>query len=66
MKDNTSIHQPTSIVNYALNKFCPMLIIAFLVFSSFGFKQWEPYAVTILSVFSQYFHYKVGYAVAIC
>ena len=56
----------TAIFNYCLNKFCPFLIIGFLVFSNFGFLTWEPYAITGLVVFIERFSFKVGYSVAFC
>jgi hypothetical protein len=54
------------VLNYSLNKFCPMVIIGVLVFLNFGFYTWEPYVIAGLLCFSQNFHYKVGYSVAIC
>ena len=44
----------------------PTIMIAFLVFYSIGFQSIEPYAVMVLLLFSQHFHYKSGYAVAYC
>tara|TARA_Y100000004_G_scaffold44914_1_gene49337 strand:+ start:2602 stop:2793 length:192 start_codon:yes stop_codon:yes gene_type:complete len=54
------------ILNFCLNKFCPTIIIATLVFLNFGFKAFEPYIIIGLLIFSQQFHYKSGYAVAYC
>jgi hypothetical protein len=56
----------TSVLNYTLNKFCPIAVVAFLVFINFGFYTWEPYVIMGLVYFAQTFHYKVGYSVAIC
>ena len=55
-----------SILNYSLNKFCPYIIIAFLLFFKMGFETFEPYIIIGLVFFIQNFSYKVGYAVAIC
>tara|TARA_A200000159_G_C7322137_1_gene339318 strand:- start:1533 stop:1787 length:255 start_codon:yes stop_codon:yes gene_type:complete len=55
-----------SLLNFTLNKFCPTAIIAFLVFFKMGFYAWEPYIVAFLVLFTQQFHYKIGYSVAIC
>jgi len=54
------------ILNFCLNKFCPTIIIATLVFLKFGFQTLEPYIIIGLLFFSQHFHYKSGYAVAYC
>lgn len=61
-----SINKLNSIINYTLNKFCPIAVVAFLLFSSLGFYTWQPYVVMALVYFAQTFHYKVGYSVAIC
>ena len=61
-----NINKMNSALNYSLNKFCPLIFAAFLTFFNFGFYTWEPYAIVALFVFSQNFHYKVGYSVAIC
>lgn len=55
-----------AIINYSLNKFCPFLIIGFLIFSNFGFATWEPYVILGLIYFVEKFSFKVGYSVAIC
>lgn len=54
-----------SVLNFTLNKFCPTAIIGFLVFFKMGFHVWEPYVVVFLVLFTQQFHYKIGYSVAI-
>ena len=66
MKENIEIHKTTSIINYTLNKFLPTALVALLLFSSLGFYKFEPYLILGLCIFSQNFHYKVGYSVAVC
>ena len=66
MKEDIEIHKATSIINYALNKFLPTIVVALLLFSSLGFYRFEPYFILGLCIFSQCFHYKVGYSVAVC
>lgn len=61
-----NINKFTSVLNFTLNKFCPIAIVSFLVFFKIGFETWEPYVIMFLFFFSQNFHYKVGYSVAIC
>ena len=58
--------QAQIIINYTLNKFCPFLIIGFLIFAKFGFVTWEPYAITGLLFFIDRFSFKTGYSVAYC
>lgn len=53
-------------LNYSANKFCPMLIVAFLLFYKIGFETWEPYAILGCMFFIDKFSYKVGYSVALC
>ena len=55
-----------AVINYCLNKFCPFLIIGFLVFSNFGLTTWEPYVIIGLMLFIERFSFKVGYSVAFC
>ena len=54
------------VINYSLNKFCPVFIIAFLLFLNFGFTDWEPYIIIGLVFFIERFNFKTGYAVAYC
>tara|TARA_B100002019_G_scaffold86192_1_gene74695 strand:- start:11243 stop:11458 length:216 start_codon:yes stop_codon:yes gene_type:complete len=61
-----NINKLNSAMNYTLNKFCPMILVGFLVFINFGFETWEPYVIVSLFLFAQRFHYNVGYSVAIC
>ena len=55
-----------AIINYSLNKFCPILIIGFIVFSQFGIGTWEPWMVMAMALFAERFNYNAGYAVAYC
>jgi hypothetical protein len=55
-----------AILDYSLNRFCPLIIIAFIVFSKFGIEAWEPWLVVGLVLFVERFHFKSGYAVAFC
>ena len=65
MKD-IQINTITCVLNYVLNKYCPILIIGILVFLNMGFKTWEPYIILLLVYFASSFSFKVGYSVAIC
>ena len=56
----------TATINHLLNSFCPPLIIGTLVFMRFGFSDWIPYAVSVLSIFMAKYNFKVGYAVGYC
>ena len=54
------------LVEYLSNKFCPYVIVAFLVFYKIGFNSWEPYAIMGLIYFIDRFSFKTGHAVATC
>jgi len=54
------------ILNYLLNKFCPYIIIGFLVFYQFGLERWEPYVIMAMSFVIDKISFKTGYAVAFC
>jgi len=49
-------------VNYALNKYMPPLVVAFISFYSLGFATWEPYFIVGFMLFSNNFNFKCGYA----
>ena len=55
-----------TILNYSLNKFCPWLIVGFLLFYNFGYMKMEPYIILGLMFFMERFNYKIGYSVAYC
>ena len=55
-----------SLVNYSLNKFLPLILIAVLSFLKMGFETFEPYVILGLVFFVERFSFKVGYAVAVC
>ena len=55
-----------AIINYCLNKFCPLITVAFLVFSKFELTMWEPYVIMGMVLFIERFSFKVGYSVAYC
>lgn len=49
-------------LNYALNKYMPILMVSFICFYSLGFNTWEPYSVIALVLFSNKFNFNCGYA----
>ena len=55
-----------AIFNYCLNKFCPLIVIAVLLFVGFEYTDWMPYAILGLILFVERFSYKVGYSVGFC
>jgi hypothetical protein len=54
------------VLNFALNKFLPFVLIACLGFYGMGFDRFEPYLIIALSLFVGDFNFKAGYAVAFC
>lgn len=55
-----------AIVNYCLNRFCPLILVTFLIFANFELTRWEPYVIMGLILFMDRFQYKVGYSVGYC
>jgi hypothetical protein len=60
------MNEKQAIINYSLNKFCPWIIVGFLLFGTLGFFRWEPYVIMGLIFFIDKFSHKVGYSVAYC
>lgn len=54
------------VLNFALNKFLPFIIIGFLCFYKMGPYTFEPYVIMGLVYFVSYFNFKAGYSVAYC
>ena len=54
------------VLNYALNKFAPFIIIGFLAFYKIGFNSFEPYVILFFSMFIAHFNWRAGYSVAYC
>lgn len=57
---------PQAIVNYTLNRFCPMIILGFIIFSNFALDNWHLYALVALMVFMDKYQFKIGYSVGFC
>jgi len=55
-----------AVIDYCLNRFCPPIIIAFLLWSNFEATDWAPYFIMGLVLFAERFHFNVGYSVAFC
>lgn len=54
------------VINFAANKFFPLIIIGFLSFYKMGFETFEPFVILGLTLFVAHFNFKTGYAVAFC
>ena len=54
------------VINFAMNKFCPFILIAFLMFYESSFSFWRACVCFCLTLFISHFHFKTGYAVAYC
>ena len=70
MKEHKEISESKSqfqqVADYCLCKFCPLLIIAFLLCTAFSFDDWRLYAIAASVLYIQHFNFKVGYSVGIC
>tara|TARA_Y100001934_G_C12108575_1_gene657396 strand:+ start:301 stop:570 length:270 start_codon:yes stop_codon:yes gene_type:complete len=49
-------------INYALNKYMPLLVVSFVAFYTLGYATWETYLIIGLMIFSNNFNFKCGYA----
>jgi len=56
----------TYFINYILNKFCPIIVVALLCFNALDFKSFEPYVILLMMLFSQKFHQEEGYSLRYC
>ena len=63
MTNDTSLMSPIwAFVNYALNRYMPILMVGLVCFYALGFETWEPYLIISLMMFSNSYHFKCGYA----
>lgn len=56
----------TYLLNYALNKFCPYIIIGFLLFYNSGLDIYRAAGIILACFFVDKFAFKTGYSVAYC
>lgn len=61
-EETTMMSMFWAFLNYALNKYMPLLIISFICFHSFGFETYEPYFVLGLVLFSNKYNFNCGFA----
>ena len=50
-------------VDYILNRFCPYIIISFLLFTKLEFTDFEPYVIIGLICYLDKFSFNVGHSV---
>jgi hypothetical protein len=60
------MNNPQAIINYTLNRFCPMIILGILMFLNFSLDNWHLYVVLCLMIFMDKYQFKVGYSVGFC
>lgn len=62
MTENNNLMSPFwAFVNYALNKYMPLLVVGFVAFYTIGYATWEPYLIIGLMIFSNSYNFKCGY-----
>jgi hypothetical protein len=49
------------VITYLLNRYMPLLCVAFISLYSFGYATWEPYFIIGFMMFSNTFNFKCGY-----
>tara|TARA_B100000579_G_scaffold427296_1_gene435721 strand:+ start:364 stop:633 length:270 start_codon:yes stop_codon:yes gene_type:complete len=63
MTDDNNLMSPAwAFINYALNKYMPLLVVGFVGFYTLGYSTWEPYLIVGLMMFSNNYNFKCGYA----
>ena len=55
-----------AVVNYVLNRFCPIIIVGLLLLSNFSLTNWQLYVTISLMIFMDKYQFKVGYSVGFC
>ena len=55
-----------AVLNYSLNRFCPIIIVGALIISNFSLTSWQLYATIALMIFMDKYQFKVGYSVGYC
>jgi hypothetical protein len=56
----------TAVLNYSLNRFCPILLLGALILSNFSLTDWQVYVTIALMIFMDKYQFKVGYSVGYC
>jgi len=55
-----------AILNYSLNKFCPYILIGFLLFYNSGMNPLRSGIILLFCLFIDKFSFKAGYSLAFC
>jgi len=66
MKPKFNMNQTQTILNYCLNRFCPIILVGFFILSAFSLTDWKLYALSGLIFFMDRFQFKIGYSVGYC
>jgi uncharacterized membrane protein YecN with MAPEG domain len=61
-KNNSTMYMFSTFLEYALNKYMPIVMVCFICFYTFGYETWEPYFIVGLMLFSNRYNFKCGYA----
>lgn len=60
------MNKTNAILDYSLNRFCPIIIVGLILFTSFSLGDWQLYAIIALLFFMDKYQFKVGYSVGYC
>ncbi len=55
-----------AVLNHALNRFCPIIMVGAILLSNFSLNNWQLYVVGALLFFMDRYQFKVGYSVGFC
>tara|TARA_B100001173_G_scaffold283788_1_gene269586 strand:+ start:59 stop:295 length:237 start_codon:yes stop_codon:yes gene_type:complete len=60
------MNNTNAILNYSLNRFCPIFIVGLILITSFSFQDWKLYILAGILFFMDRYQFKVGYSVGYC
>jgi hypothetical protein len=61
-ENDSMMHMFSTFLEYALNKYMPIVMVCFICFYTLGYETWEPYFILGLMWFSNSYNFKCGYA----
>ena len=59
---NPALNFVIELITYLLNRYMPLICVAFISLYSLGYATWEPYFIIGFMMFSNTFSFKCGYA----
>ena len=60
------MNKTQAVIDYSLNRFCPIAMVIAIIFLNFSLDNWQLYALGTLLFFMDRYQFKVGYSVGYC